>query len=109
MPRKAPQTESERAASTPGYAEAADSERVLTRLRRIEGQVRGIQRMVAEERYCVDVLAQISACTNALEKVGLLLLNDHIRHCVRGSLADGSGDDKIDELVTAVDRFVRAT
>jgi CsoR family transcriptional regulator, copper-sensing transcriptional repressor len=93
----------------PGYAEAADSARILTRLRRIEGQVRGIQRMVADERYCVDVLAQISACTNALEKVGLLLLNDHIRHCVRGSIADGGGDDKIDELVTAVDRFVRAT
>jgi DNA-binding FrmR family transcriptional regulator len=96
-------------AHAPGYAEAQDAARILTRLRRIEGQVRGIQRMVADERYCVDVLAQISASTNALEKVGLMLLNDHIRHCVRGSIADGGGDDKIDELVTAVDRFVRAT
>jgi CsoR family transcriptional regulator, copper-sensing transcriptional repressor len=93
----------------PGYAEAQDAPRVMARLRRVEGQVRGIQRMVAEERYCVDVLAQISACTSALEKVGLLLLNDHIRHCVRGSIVDGGGDDKIEELVTAVDRFVRAT
>ena len=109
MPREATQRGANATTSAPGYAEAADSDRVLTRLRRIEGQVRGIQRMVSEERYCVDVLAQISACTNALEKVGLLLLNDHIRHCVRGSIADGGGDDKIDELVTAVDRFVRAT
>ena len=83
--------------------------KALGRLRRIEGQVRGVQRMVESERYCVDVLAQISACTNALEKVGLLLLNDHIRHCVRDSLVDGGGDEKIQELVEAVDRFVRAT
>jgi DNA-binding FrmR family transcriptional regulator len=93
----------------PGYAAQSDTERILARLRRVEGQVRGIQRMVQEERYCVDVLAQISASTNALEKVGLLLLNDHIRHCVRGSIVDGGGDEKIEELVEAVDRFVRAT
>ena len=93
----------------PGYAVQADTAKVLARLRRVEGQVRGIQRMVEDERYCVDVLAQISACTSALEKVGLMLLNDHIRHCVRGSLADGSGDERIQELVEAVDRFVRAT
>ncbi|HWC32671.1 MAG TPA: metal-sensitive transcriptional regulator [Actinomycetota bacterium] len=91
----------------PGYVE--DREDVLRRLRRIEGQVRGLQRMVEEERYCVDVLAQISSATSALEKVGLVLLNDHIRHCVRGALADGGGDDKVEELVTAVDRFLRAT
>jgi CsoR family transcriptional regulator, copper-sensing transcriptional repressor len=96
-------------AGQPGYAVAADTDRILSRLKRIEGQVRGIQRMVEDERYCVDVLAQISACTNALERVGLLLLNDHIRTCVRASLADGGGDDKVEELVTAVDRFVRAT
>ena len=86
-----------------------DKQDHLRRLRRIEGQVRGLQRMVEDERYCVDVLAQISSATNALEKVGLLLLNDHIRHCVRESLADGGGDDKVEELVTAVDRFLRAT
>jgi DNA-binding FrmR family transcriptional regulator len=93
----------------PGYAAAADTDKVLSRLKRIEGQVRGIHRMVSEERYCVDVLAQISACTNALERVGLMLLQDHIRMCVRASLADGGGDDKVEELVSAVDRFVRAT
>jgi len=91
----------------PGYADRTGE--VLTRLRRIEGQVRGLQRMVEDQRYCVDVLAQISSTVNALEKAGLLLLNDHIRHCVRESLADGGGDDKVEELVTAVDRFVRAT
>lgn len=91
----------------PGYA--ARGADVLTRLRKIEGQVRGLQRMVQEERYCVDVLAQISSTSSALEKVGLLLLNDHIRTCVRESLADGGGDEKVEELVTAVDRFLRAT
>ena len=104
------QTSGEHAhAGHPGYAVAADTGKILLRLRRIEGQVRGIQRMVEDERYCVDVLAQISACTSSLEKVGLLLLNDHIRTCVRASLADGGGDDKVEELVGAVDRFVRAT
>jgi DNA-binding FrmR family transcriptional regulator len=91
----------------PGYA--PNSDQVLNRLRRIEGQVRGLQRMVEDERYCVDVLTQISSTVNALEKVGVLLLNDHIRTCVKESLADGTGDDKVEELVTAVDRFLRAT
>ena len=93
----------------PGYAKADHTQDVLTRLRKVEGQVRGLQRMVGEERYCVDVLAQISSTVNALERVGVLLLNDHIRTCVRESLADGTGDDKVEELVTAVDRFLRAT
>lgn len=91
----------------PGYA--PNSAQVLNRLRRIEGQVRGLQRMVEDQRYCVDVLTQISSTVNALEKVGVLLLNDHIRTCVKESLADGTGDDKVEELVTAVDRFLRAT
>jgi DNA-binding FrmR family transcriptional regulator len=91
----------------PGYADQQHT--VLNRLRRIEGQVRGLQRMVEEERYCVDVLGQISSVTSALERVGLLLLNDHIRHCVRDSLADGGKDDKVEELVGAVDRFLRTT
>jgi CsoR family transcriptional regulator, copper-sensing transcriptional repressor len=93
----------------PGYVRTNHTDDVLTRLRKIEGQVRGLQRMVTEERYCVDVLAQISSTVNALERVGVLLLNDHVRHCVRESLGDGGGDDKIEELVTAIDRFLRAT
>jgi CsoR family transcriptional regulator, copper-sensing transcriptional repressor len=92
----------------PGYATRSGSE-ITARLRKIEGQIRGLQRMVEEERYCVDVLTQISSTVGALEKVGVLLLNDHIRMCVRQSLADGTGDDKVEELVTAVDRFIRAT
>jgi CsoR family transcriptional regulator, copper-sensing transcriptional repressor len=91
----------------PGY-EGLSGKDVLTRLRKVEGQVRGLQRMVEDGRYCVDVLAQISSTVTALERAGLLLLNDHIRGCVRESLADG-GDDKIEELVKAVDRFMRAT
>lgn len=95
------------AEATAGYSGRSGKE-ILTRLRRIEGQVRGLQRMVEEDRYCVDVLAQISSTVTALERAGLLLLNDHIRGCVRESLAEG-GDEKIEELVTAVDRFMRAT
>jgi DNA-binding FrmR family transcriptional regulator len=93
----------------PGYARSSHTGDVLVRLRKIEGQVRGLQRMVEEERYCVDVLAQISASAAALERVGLLLLNDHIRMCVRDSLVDGGAGDKVEELVTAVDRFLRST
>ncbi|MCA1727505.1 MAG: metal-sensitive transcriptional regulator [Actinobacteria bacterium] len=94
---------------SPGYVEHGDD--LQTRLRRIEGQVRGVQKMVGEERYCVDILAQITGVKNALEKVGVLLLEDHIRHCVKDSLADGGkkGDAKVDELIEAVDRFLRTT
>ena len=86
-----------------------NKEDMLARLRRVEGQVRGLQRMVDEDAYCIDVLTQITAASNALKKVAVGLLDDHIRHCVRGALADGGGDDKVEELVTAVDRFLRAT
>jgi len=92
---------------TAGYVDRSAKD-VLTRLRKVEGQVRGLQRMVEEGRYCIDVLAQISSTVTALERAGLLLLNDHIRGCVRDSLQEG-GEGKIDELVTAVDRFMRAT
>lgn len=91
----------------PGY-EGRSGKDVLVRLRKVEGQVRGLQRMVEEGRYCLDVLAQISSTVTALERAGLLLLNDHIRGCVRESLSEG-GEEKIDELVAAVDRFMRAT
>ena len=93
----------------PGYARSEHTEDVLRRLRKIEGQVRGLQRMVEEDRYCIDVLTQISGVVSALERVGVLLLNDHIRMCVRDSIADSGGEDKIEELVAAVDRFLRST
>jgi DNA-binding FrmR family transcriptional regulator len=75
------------------------------RLARIEGQVRGIRRMLAEDTYCIDVLTQLSSVTGAIRAVGLGLLDDHVRHCVKESLVQGDGEDKITELVAAVERF----
>jgi CsoR family transcriptional regulator, copper-sensing transcriptional repressor len=76
-----------------------DKDALLRRLRKIEGQVRGIERMVEEERYCVEILDQIAAARTALERVGLLLLENHARHCVASGAAD------VDELMAAVERF----
>ena len=93
---------------THGYAPAKDD--LVRRLHRIEGQVRGIERMVVEERYCVDVLTQIAAVSTALESVALEILDDHVTHCVAGALASGDEDDarvKTDELLAAVRRFAR--
>jgi DNA-binding FrmR family transcriptional regulator len=86
-----------------GYVKSEHKEALVKRLRRIEGQVRGLQKMIEEERYCIDVVTQVAATANALEQVALGLLDDHVRHCVR----DG-GDEKIDELMAAVDRLVRS-
>jgi DNA-binding FrmR family transcriptional regulator len=91
-----------------GYIKAKDKEKLQNRLRRIEGQVRGLQRMVDEEAYCVDVLTQIGGAVAALEKVGTILLKDHVEHCVRESIEKGEGpDEKIEELTAAVERFLR--
>ncbi len=82
---------------------------LLTRLRRIEGQVRGLQRMIDEEQYCVDVLTQVSSVMAALQKVGVIILEDHIRGCVRGAIEDGTGGDHaVEELIEVVERFVKA-
>ncbi len=90
----------------PGYA--ATKDQLATRLHRIEGQVRGIERMVDEERYCIDVLTQISAIQAALDKVALSLLDDHARNCL---LRDGAGPNEPDaqatELMSAVGRLMR--
>jgi len=75
------------------------------RLRRIEGQVRGLQRMVDEDQYCIDILTQVSSVQAALRAVGMGLLDDHVRHCVRESLEHGEGDQKIEELMLAVGRL----
>jgi len=91
-----------------GYVTGKDS--LVKRLHRIEGQVRGIERMVVEERYCVEVLTQIAAVSTALESVALEMLDDHVNHCVAGALASGDEDDarvKTDELLAAVRRFAR--
>lgn len=87
-----------------------DTERLRNRLHRVEGQVRGIERMVEEERYCIDVLTQISAVNTALESLALKILDEHVRHCVAGALSSGDADDahaKTEELLEAVRRFAR--
>jgi DNA-binding FrmR family transcriptional regulator len=91
----------------PGYVD--DKDAVLRRLARIEGQVRGVRRMVEDEAYCVDVLTQIAAVDKALDGVALQLLADHTNHCVRDAVARGGeeGDEKVDELLAAVERFAR--
>jgi len=92
----------------PGYADSRDD--IQRRLRRIEGQVRGLQRMVDEDTYCIDVLTQVSATTRALESVALLMLDDHLSHCVAHAIADGSqgADDKLREASAAIARLVRS-
>jgi DNA-binding FrmR family transcriptional regulator len=92
----------------PGYSE--DKETVLKRLRRIEGQVRGLQRMVEDNRYCIDILEQISASTRALQAVALLLLDDHLGHCVSNAVKEGGEEAalKLQEASTAIARLVRS-
>lgn len=92
----------------PGYADNKD--RVAMRLRRIEGQVRGLQRMVDEDAYCIDVLTQVSAATRALQGVALELLGDHLAHCVQDALTTGGPDAqaKVNEAQAAIERLVRS-
>jgi CsoR family transcriptional regulator, copper-sensing transcriptional repressor len=86
-----------------------DKKDVLDRLKRIEGQVRGLQRLVDEDQYCIDVLTQISAVNSALKKVAVRLLDDHISHCVAETVA-GGGDSraKITEATAAIDRLLKS-
>src|SRR5205814_1456687 len=93
---------------THGYHK--DKDALVKRLHRIEGQVRGIERMVEDERYCVDVLTQIGAVTTALESLAFQILDEHVRHCVAGALASGdtaAAAEKSEELLAAVHRFAR--
>lgn len=90
----------------PGYAK--DKQKILTRLRRIEGQVRGVQKMVEEDRYCIDVLTQVNATRAALESVALHLLADHTEHCVTEAIRSGGGGQKVQELNDAVARLVKS-
>lgn len=87
-----------------GYYENKDD--VLARLRRIEGQVRGLQKMVEKDEYCIDILTQVTAASNALKKVAVGLLDDHIRHCVSHGTEDGR--DMIGEATAAIERLVKA-
>lgn len=91
--------------TTRGYTATKDE--LLNRLRRIEGQVRGVERMVEEDRYCIDVITQISAVQAALDKVALGLLDGHAAHCVIGGAADATPEELKDELMAAVGRLMR--
>ena len=94
--------------TTPGYHDTKDD--LLKRLRRIEGQVRGLHRMVEEDSYCIDVLTQVSAVTRALQSVAVGLVEEHLRHCVTNAVA--SGGEEADRLVTeasrAIERLVKS-
>jgi DNA-binding FrmR family transcriptional regulator len=85
---------------------SATKEQLLARLKRIEGQTRGVQKMVDEERYCIDVLTQISAIQAALDKVALGLLDDHVKHCVVGGAGPGSQEQLTEEMMAAVGRLL---
>ncbi|MBB5960107.1 DNA-binding FrmR family transcriptional regulator [Saccharothrix tamanrassetensis] len=91
-----------------GYS--TDKDGYLARLRRVEGQVRGLQRMVEGDEYCIDVLTQIAAATKALQAVSLGLLDEHLKHCVAEALAQGgeSADEKVREASEAIARLVRS-
>jgi CsoR family transcriptional regulator, copper-sensing transcriptional repressor len=87
---------------TPGYK--ASKDQLLKRLARVEGQVRGVTRMVEEDRYCIDVLTQIEAAQAALNKIALGLVDDHVRHCMRAG--EGASEEQVEELMGAVGRLV---
>ncbi|HBZ08835.1 MAG TPA: transcriptional regulator [Bacillus bacterium] len=82
-----------------------EKELLINRLKRIEGQVRGIQGMIASDRYCVDILTQISAINAAINKVGLQLLEKHTQHCVSNAIKEGNGEEMIQELMDVFKRF----
>ena len=96
--------------SGPPYGYVADKEALINRMRRIQGQARGIEKMIAEDRYCIDILTQIAAVDTALEAVAIKILDDHVNHCVKGALASGDAAvaaEKSRELLEAVHRFAR--
>ncbi len=96
--------------SPPGPGYASDREAIQKRLRRIEGQIRGLQRMVDEDRYCINILEQVSAATKALQSVALELLDDHLAHCVTDAIQAGGNEAtaKLNEASAAIGRLVRS-
>jgi CsoR family transcriptional regulator, copper-sensing transcriptional repressor len=96
--------------TTQHYGYHDQKEALAKRLHRIEGQVRGIEKMVDEDRYCIDILTQIGAVSTALESLGFQILDDHVKHCVAGALASGDETEaqaKAEELLEAVHRFAK--
>jgi DNA-binding FrmR family transcriptional regulator len=92
------------------YGYTQDKQDYLKRLRRIEGQVRGLQKMVEDDKYCIDILTQVSAVTSALQSVALGLLEDHLGHCVTQAVAEGgdTADAKVREAADAIARLVKS-
>src|SRR6476619_6468817 len=107
-PEMAPYTLQGYSSHMPGYSDNKDA--VQKRLRRIEGQIRGLQRMVDEDKYCIDILDQVSAVTKALQAVAIELLDDHLSHCVTDAIAVGgrSAEEKVAEASAAIARLVRS-
>ncbi|HEY8448427.1 MAG TPA: metal-sensitive transcriptional regulator [Thermomicrobiales bacterium] len=104
---EAPESSEEPRRRSTSYAK--DKQKILTRLRRLEGQIRGVQRMVEQDAYCIDVLTQLSAIISAARAVGLLVLDDHIRGCVLGTCGHDHADQEemLAELSAAIERFTR--
>ena len=95
---------------TPIYGYTKDKDALVRRLHRIEGQVRGIEKMLEDDRYCIDILTQVAAVNTALESLAFRILDQHVRHCVAGALQSGDAADattKTEELLEAVQRFAR--
>ena len=95
--------------STPGYHD--DKAAILARLKRVEGQIRGLQRMVDDDTYCIDVLTQVSAATRALESVAVQLMDDHLRHCVSHAIQSDDAEEAdrmITEASKAIERLVKS-
>lgn len=97
-------------AESAGHGYISEKDRYLARLKRIEGQARGIHRMIDEEAYCIDILTQISSITSALNNVALSLLDDHVRHCVTRAVQTGgpAAEEKLTEAADAIARLVRS-
>ena len=96
--------------TTPTHGYTPHKEQLLKRLARVEGQVRGISRMIEDDRYCIDILTQLGAVSTALEAVALKVLEEHVQHCVAGALASGdpaAAEKKSRELLEAVQRFAK--
>ena len=84
-----------------------DKQGLMDRLKKVEGQVRGLQRMIDEDRYCVDVLTQVAAVRAALNRVGMMLMESHARGCMRAAARRGEGDESVAELMDVLDKFIK--
>lgn len=88
-------------------AKTNDKDALIKRLKRIEGQVKGVQKMVEDERYCVDILIQISAIRSAINKVGTIILENHMKGCVTDSIKEGDSEELINELMNTINKFIK--